>query len=86
MLIERGFASEHLVDGPRQFMRQHGEGLAVAVVFLRPSQVFLGGWIVSQEQHGGFGEGPCRKAWPIFVPEVPKRVPAAYLAHSTRRR
>jgi hypothetical protein len=61
MHIERGFAFEHIVDGTRQFMRQNGQGLALAVLFLQSSEVFLGGWIVSQEQHGGFGEGPLQK-------------------------
>ena len=41
-----------------QFLGQHGQRLARAVLFLQPSEVFLACRIVPQKQDGGFRKGP----------------------------
>ncbi len=47
--IKRRLALQHVVDRPGQFMRQDGQGFALAVFFLQAGEQFLRGGIVPQE-------------------------------------
>ena len=56
--IKHRVAFEHIIDGPRQFMREDGQRFALAVLVLSSGQIFLPCWIIPEEQHGRFGKGP----------------------------
>jgi hypothetical protein len=56
--IESHLALEHVIDGTGQLMSQHSQGFACVVFFLQTGEVFLGRWMVAQEQDGGFRKGP----------------------------
>ena len=47
--ITRCLAFQHVVDRPRQFMREDGQGFPLAVLFLQSGQQFLTGRIIPQE-------------------------------------
>ena len=47
--IKRRLAFQHVVDRPGQFMRQDGQGFALAVFFLQAGEQFLRGRIIPQE-------------------------------------
>jgi len=46
--IKRRLALQHVIDRPRQCMRQDGQGFAFAVFFLEAGEQFLRGGIVTQ--------------------------------------
>ncbi len=49
---------EHVVHGPRQLLRQHGQRFALAVFAFQLGEVALPELVLAQEEHGGFREGP----------------------------
>jgi hypothetical protein len=56
--IESHLALEPVIDGTGQLMSQHSPGFAWVVFVLQTGEVLLGRWMVSQEQDGGFRQGP----------------------------
>ena len=47
--IKSRLALQHVIDRPCQFMRQDGQGFALAVFFLQSGQPLLAGGIIPQE-------------------------------------
>ena len=64
--IQGGLALEHIIDGPRQLMRQASQGLPCAMLFLSAGQGLLPWRIGAQEQRRSFGKGPLEMAIPDF--------------------
>jgi hypothetical protein len=56
--IEHHPAFQHVIDGPREFMGQDRERLALAVLFLESGEILLACGIIPQEEDRGFREGP----------------------------
>src|SRR5713101_7540343 len=78
-------AFQHVIDHPCQFMRQDGQGFALAVLFFQPGQQFLTAGLSRKNKTAASQKAHLRWALPIFVPDVPERFPADSLAHFTRR-
>jgi hypothetical protein len=85
--MKHRFTLEHGVNGAGQLVGEPRQGLPLAVRVLPPCQVLLPCGMVAEQQDRRFGKGPreVREALPIFVPEVPERLPADALAHVPRR-
>ena len=67
-------------------MGEAGERLACARFCLSAGQQLLSVGIVTEEQGGSWWEkAHLRCAFPMFFPDVPKRLPADALRHWTRR-
>ena len=79
------FALEHVIDGPRELVGQDGQGFPLAVFFLQAGHIVLSCRVVAQAQRRSFGKGPLQVGFPIFLPDVLKRLPADSLAPLTRR-
>ena len=84
-ISSRALTISFAIDRPSQFMRQHGQGLALAMFFLQVRIVFWPG-------HSPLGTGPrlsekahFRCTLPILFPDVPYRFPPDSLAHFTTR-
>jgi len=61
---EHHVSFQHLIDGPRQRMRQDRQRLALAVCFLSASQIFVARRMVAEDQARRFGEGPRERGIP----------------------
>src|SRR4030095_6092703 len=49
-------ALEHVIDGPRELVRQDGQGFPLVMFFLQAGEIFLPCWIVTQEQCSCLGK------------------------------
>ena len=58
--VKRLFPRKHVVHGPRQFLRQHGERFGFAVFVFQFRKVRFARLIVTQEQGGGFRKRPAQ--------------------------
>src|SRR2546430_12717459 len=56
--VEGRFSCAHVIDGTRPLMGQDGQRLALAMLLLQSSQIFLPPWVIPEEQHSRFREGP----------------------------
>src|SRR5262249_45648856 len=56
--IKHRVALEHVIDRPREFMREESQGFALAMLVFQAGQVLLSCRIVAEEQHGRFRKGP----------------------------
>ena len=65
--IKGCFALEHIIDGPRQFRSQDGEGFAFVMLFLHAGQGLWALGMVPQAQNGGCGKGPREMGVPEFL-------------------
>jgi hypothetical protein len=84
--IESRFALEHVIDGPRQFMRQDGERFSFIMLFLQADQVLLAWGIVPQEQSGGFRKGPLEMGVADFLARGAQALASGFFrALETRR-
>src|SRR5436309_5556554 len=59
-LVEGFLLAEHVIHGPAQSRREDGQRLALALVRGQPLLPALGALARSQEQAGGFAEGPAQ--------------------------
>ena len=84
--IEGSFSFEDDVDGAGELLGEDGQRLGLAVLVHESLMELLAIGVASQEQAGGLAEGLSRR-WtlPIFLPEVPVRLPADSLTHLTSR-
>ena len=58
LLIEDHVVSPDVIDGPRQFVGEDGQGLALVVFPHQPLVIGFRGGVLSQEPDGGLREGP----------------------------
>lgn len=56
--VERLAPKQHVVDGTAQLGRENAQGFSLPVLLLQPGEVLLPGYVATQKQRGGFGEGP----------------------------
>ena len=56
--IESSGSFEHVRDRTSQLLGQDGQGVTRIMFFLHAGEVFLGCWMVSEEQDGGCSKGP----------------------------
>ena len=70
---------ENEIDRPGQLVRQDGQGLALAVTFLELGAIELGGFVLAQEERGGFGKGPLEVGIPDLGTAAAQTFPAGLL-------
>jgi hypothetical protein len=63
-----GLAFEPGVDRPCQWMSQDRQGFALARFVLQAGQEWLGGGMLPQASHGGFGKGPRERGMTDWTP------------------
>jgi hypothetical protein len=67
-------------------MSQDAQGFSFVMLFLQAGQKVLSLGVVAQKERGGFRKGPLEVgALPIFLPDVPRRLPTDSWLHLTRR-
>ncbi len=83
--IKGCFALEHVIDGPRQFMRQDGERFSFGMRFSERTRSFWPWGLFRKNNAAASEKAHVRWALPMFLPEVPQRLPADSFAPLTRR-
>src|SRR5688572_15993134 len=56
--VERLAPKQHVIDRTAQLGRENAQGFSLPVLLLKPGEVLLSGRVATQEQCGGFREGP----------------------------
>ena len=70
--IEHRVAFEHIIDGPRQFMRQDGPSFPLVMLLRQSGQRLLACLIVAQQQRRSFGKGPGARSMPYCFARSPQ--------------